>query len=115
MSWTLPRREEQMGDTYLGPDGKQYPAGMERTPQGLQLMLGGGSPRQHEGQADLVGGAADAAEKAAEAVRRWPVRFGEPQSVGFVLMPAASKRGHDPPIHRRSSVVFGTAALRRTC
>ena len=33
-----------MGETYVGPDGKQYPAGVERTPQGLQLLLGGVRP-----------------------------------------------------------------------
>jgi hypothetical protein len=33
-----------MGDTYLGPDGKRYPVNVERTPQGLRLMLGGIRP-----------------------------------------------------------------------
>jgi hypothetical protein len=30
-----------MADTYLAPDGKRYAADVERTPEGLQLMLGG--------------------------------------------------------------------------
>lgn len=32
-------------DTYIGTDGKRYPAGVERTPQGLQLVLGGVRPQ----------------------------------------------------------------------
>ena len=33
-----------MSATYLGPDGKRYPADVECTSQGLQLMLGGVRP-----------------------------------------------------------------------
>jgi hypothetical protein len=33
------------GETYLGPDGKRYPVDVERTEQGLQLMLGGVRPQ----------------------------------------------------------------------
>jgi hypothetical protein len=32
-------------DMYLGPDGKRYPLDVERTEQGLQLMLGGVRPQ----------------------------------------------------------------------
>ena len=33
-----------MGDTYLAPDGRRYPVEVERTPQGLQLMVDGVRP-----------------------------------------------------------------------
>jgi hypothetical protein len=33
------------GETYLGPDGKRYLVDVERTEQGLQLMLGGVRPQ----------------------------------------------------------------------
>ncbi len=32
-------------ERYLGPDGKRYAADVERTPEGLQLMLNGVKPQ----------------------------------------------------------------------
>jgi hypothetical protein len=37
-------KRRMSGETYLGPDGKRYPMDVERTEQGLQLMLGGVRP-----------------------------------------------------------------------
>jgi hypothetical protein len=33
-------RKLDMSETYLAPDGKRYPVEVEKTSQGLQLMLG---------------------------------------------------------------------------
>jgi len=34
-----------MHETYVGPDGKRYPVAVERSGQGLQLMLGSVRPQ----------------------------------------------------------------------
>jgi hypothetical protein len=34
-----------MAETYLGADGKLYPVNVERTQEGLQLVLGGVQPQ----------------------------------------------------------------------
>lgn len=34
-----------MDDTYLGPDGKRYPVDVERTREGLQLVIDGVRPQ----------------------------------------------------------------------
>ena len=34
-----------MSETYLAPDGRRYGVEVERTPEGLQLMLGGVRPQ----------------------------------------------------------------------
>ena len=41
-------------ETYLGPDGKRYAADVERTPEGLQLMLGGVKPPTMKDKLDLL-------------------------------------------------------------
>ena len=49
------RRERDGGDRdYLGPDGKHYAADVERTPEGLQLMLGGVKPPTMKDKLDLL-------------------------------------------------------------
>jgi hypothetical protein len=40
--------------TYLGPDGKRYAADVERTPEGLQLMLGGVKPSSMKEKVDWL-------------------------------------------------------------
>jgi hypothetical protein len=39
-----PRAGGTMHETYIAPDGKRYPVVVERTEQGLQLMLGSVRP-----------------------------------------------------------------------
>ncbi len=43
-----------MAETYLGPDGKRYAADVERTPEGLQLMLGGVKPQTMKDKLDCL-------------------------------------------------------------
>lgn len=43
-----------MAETYLGPDGKRYAADVERTPEGLQLMLGGVRPQTMKDRLDWL-------------------------------------------------------------
>lgn len=43
-----------MAETYLGPDGKRYAADVERTQQGLQLMLGGVRPQTMKGKLEWL-------------------------------------------------------------
>jgi hypothetical protein len=48
--------EQKMSETetYLGPDGKRYAADVERTPEGLQLMLGGVKPQSMKDKLDWL-------------------------------------------------------------
>jgi hypothetical protein len=41
-------------ETYLGPDGKRYAADVERTTEGLQLMLGGVKPPSMKEKVDWL-------------------------------------------------------------
>jgi hypothetical protein len=43
-----------MSETYLGPDGKRYAADVERTPEGLQLMLAGVRPQTMKHKLDWL-------------------------------------------------------------
>jgi hypothetical protein len=47
-------RERKMSGTYLAPDGKRYAADVERTPEGLQLMLGGVKPQSMKDKLDWL-------------------------------------------------------------
>jgi hypothetical protein len=43
-----------MSETYLGPDGKRYAADVERTLEGLQLMLAGVKPQSMKDKLDWL-------------------------------------------------------------
>ena len=43
-----------MSETYLAPDGKRYASDVERTPEGLQLMLGGVKPQTMKDKLDWL-------------------------------------------------------------
>ena len=43
-----------MPETYLAPDGKRYEAHVERTPEGLQLMLNGVKPQSMKDKLDWL-------------------------------------------------------------
>ena len=43
-----------MSETYLAPDGRRYDANVERTPEGLQLMLGGVKPPSMKEKVDWL-------------------------------------------------------------
>jgi hypothetical protein len=43
-----------MAEDYLGPDGKRYPVDVERTQEGLQMVLGGVQPRTMKNKLDWL-------------------------------------------------------------
>ena len=43
-----------MSETYLGPDGKRYAADVEKTPEGLQLVLRGVRPQTMKDKLDWL-------------------------------------------------------------
>ncbi len=43
-----------MSETYLAPDGKRYASDVERTPEGLQRMLGGVKPQTMKDKLDWL-------------------------------------------------------------
>ena len=43
-----------MADSYLAPDGKHYETDVERTPEGLQLVLAGVKPHSMKAKLDWL-------------------------------------------------------------